>query len=264
MQEVSDALDMAIDAVTRLRNALRKRTNRQVRGADERMVVKATAMAWFRTQKLSAANLAHEALFLSVDQAFAALLEYSDQNTMRQKYIQLLAVLKADLVKLRSRTMLATPTSARPPDFTQLISDPPMLAILTRRWTETLACMRVDAHLAATVMMGGLLEALLLARVNRLTDLKPVFTARTAPKDKSGKARPLKDWGLKDYLDVANELGWIRQSAKDVGQVLRDYRNYIHPEKERSHGISVDSHDSAMFLAVFGSLAEQVIASVGP
>jgi len=62
-----------------------------------------------------------------------------------------------------------------------------MLAILTRRWAETLSCMRVDAHLAATVMMGGLLEAILLARVNRLTDLKPVFTARAAPKDKSGR-----------------------------------------------------------------------------
>ena len=67
---------------------------------------------------------------------------------------------------------------------------------------------------------------------------------------------------MKDYLDVAHELGWIRQSAKDVGQVLRDYRNYVHPEKERSHGISVDSKDASMFLVVFCSLAEQIVGSV--
>src|SRR5712691_7816019 len=75
------------------------------------------------------------------------------------------------------------------------------------------------------------------------------------------KTKPLKEWGLKDYLDVANELGWIRQSAKDVGQVLRDYRNYIHPEKELSHGITVDGRDTAMFVTVFCSIAEQIIAS---
>jgi len=114
-------------------------------------------------------------------------------------------------------------------------------------------------------MMGGLLEAVCLARVNQLQDLRPVFTAKAAPKDKtSGKPRPLKDWGLKDDLDVANELGWIRQSAKDVGQVLRDYRNYVHPEKERSHGVSVNADDTAMFLAVLSSLCGQVIASANP
>jgi hypothetical protein len=71
----------------------------------------------------------------------------------------------------------------------------------------------------------------------------------------------LKEWGLKDYLDVANELGWIRQSAKDVGQVLRDYRNYIYPEKELSHGVTVVAEDTAMFVKVFSSVAEQIIKS---
>jgi len=129
-------------------------------------------------------------------------------------------------------------------------------------WTETLACKHANAHLAATVMLGGLLEALFLARINRMANLSPVFTAQAAPKDKAGKAKPLKEWGLKDYLDVAKELGWIRQSAKDVGQVLRDYRNYIHPEKEFSHGITVDAQDIAMFVSVFSSIADQIIASV--
>ena len=67
---------------------------------------------------------------------------------------------------------------------------------------------------------------------------------------------------MKDYLDVAKELGWIRQSAKDVGQVLRDYRNYIHPEKELSHDITVIAEDTAMFVNVFSSIAEQIIKSV--
>ena len=75
-----------------------------------------------------------------------------------------------------------------------------MVAILDGRWTAILACLQAGADLAATVMMGGLLEALCLARVNRLSDLKPVFTATAAPKDKAGKPRPLKEWGLKYFL----------------------------------------------------------------
>ena len=56
-------------------------------------------------------------------------------------------------------------------------------------------------------------------------------------------------------------VSWIRQSAKDVGQVLRDYRNYIHPEKELSHGVTVVAEDTAMFVGVFSSIAEQIIKS---
>jgi hypothetical protein len=43
------------------------------------------------------------------------------------------------------------------------------------------------------------------------------------------------------------------------GQVLRDYRNYIHPEKELSHGVTVVAEDTAMFVNVFSSVAEQII-----
>jgi hypothetical protein len=265
MQDVSGTLDIAIDAAGRLKAALRKRYQPQVRSSDERMLIKATSQAWFRSYRPSVISLSAEPLFRQVDESFATLLEYSEQNTSRSKYSELLTTLRSNLVQLRSRAVLASPQQVvEQPDFPKLITDGVMLGILQRRWKETLACLQVGADLAATVMMGGLLEALLLARVNRLSDLKPVFTATAAPKDKVGKPRPLKEWGLKDFLDVANELGWIRQSAKDVAAVLRDYRNYVHPEKERSHGISINSDDSKMFLAVLSSLSSQIIASVGP
>lgn len=263
MADLVGPIDAAIDSVTRLRNTLHKGSNRQVRNSDERALVKATAQAWFRNQRSALAALQEAASFKAADQAFASLLEWADQNTTRSKYRELLQGIKTHLVKLRSSGVLVAP-SVEPtkPNFGALIADPKMLAILDRRWTETLACQRVGADLAATVMLGGLLEALFLARINRLTNLAPVFTALAAPKDKAGKPRPLKEWGLKDYLDVAKELGWIRQSAKDVGQVMRDYRNYIHPEKELSHGITIAAEDTAMFVGVFRSIAEQIIKSV--
>jgi hypothetical protein len=82
--------------------------------------------------------------------------------------------------------------------------------------------------MAATVMMGGLLESLFLARVNREPNQKPIFTANAAPKDgKTSNPKSLREWGLADYIAVAHELGWISQAANGVSDVLRDYRNYM-------------------------------------
>src|SRR5262249_669774 len=151
----------------------------------------------------------------------------------------------------------ASGRSAPCPDFRGLVSDSRMQAILNRRWTETVACMEAGADLAATVMMGGLLEGLFVARVNQLTDKKQVFTAASAPRDRAGKTIPQRDWTLKNYIEIAHELEWIAQTALDVGIVLRDYRNYIHPAKEFSQGVSLGPRDSQMLWAVFVALTDQ-------
>ena len=260
--DVVSVIDEAIGSVTRLRTVLHKGYSRQVRNSEERSLVKATARAWFVAHRPSLAGFQNNPTFESIDQYFATLLEWADQNTTRTKYRDLLQTIKADLIRLRSTGVLVPPPiNPQRPEFGALIADPRMLGILERRWAETLACKRAGAHLAATVMLGGLLEALFLARINRLSNLAPVFTAKVAPKGKDGKTKALKEWGLKDFLDVAQELGWIRQSAKDVAEVLRDYRNYIHPEKELSHGITVDAQDTTMFVGVFCSIAEQIVGS---
>lgn len=113
--------------------------------------------------------------------------------------------------------------------------------------------------MAAVVMMGGLIEGLLMARVNKEPDKKPAFTAKAAPKDKTGTTLRLKEWMLKDYIDVAHELKWITRSAKDVSSVLRDYRNYIHPQKELSHGVVLTKSDSKLLWEIAKGIATQLL-----
>ena len=58
-------------------------------------------------------------------------------------------------------------------------------------------------------MMRGILEALLIVRINKLSDQSPVFKAKSAPKDKTtGTVLKLREWTLSNY-NVAHELGWI-------------------------------------------------------
>lgn len=87
-----------------------------------------------------------------------------------------------------------------------------------------------------------------------------MLTANRAPKDKAGKTKPQKEWMLNDYIEVAHELGWITRSAKDVGAVVRDYRNYIHPAKQHSHGVHISPDGARLFWAVFVQLSKQIIA----
>ena len=67
---------------------------------------------------------------------------------------------------------------------------------------------------------------------------------------------------MKGFLDVAHELKWVSNSAKDVGVVLRDYRNYIHPNKELTHGVKLNPNDARMFWDVCKNISREVITSV--
>jgi hypothetical protein len=195
---------------------------------------------------------------------FRRVLEATTRASARTTYIGLLDGAKAEMIKIRSLALTLPPpaptTADPPPDFSPLASDPAMQAILVRRWDECQRCLRAGAHLAATVMMGGLLEGLFVARANQLKDKGPMFRAKATPKDKSGNPRPLPEWTLSSYIDVAEELEWITKPGKDVATVLREYRNYIHPAKERSHDVTVGEDDSLMFWEVAKSLTRQLLA----
>jgi hypothetical protein len=60
-------------------------------------------------------------------------------------------------------------------------------------------------------------------------------------------------WAL---IAVADEDS---RSGKDVAAVLRDYRNYVHPEKQRWLGVTLNACDSSMFWEVTKSLAQQLL-----
>jgi hypothetical protein len=48
-------------------------------------------------------------------------------------------------------------------------------------------------------------------------------------------------------------------AAKDVSVVLRDYRNYIHPQKELSHGVSLTTPDAQILWEIGKSISRQLL-----
>lgn len=190
MADGQQAIDDAIKRCNFLRNFLRKRASVQIWSESERSTVKATCLAWFHTQRGLAAAQVDSAALAEVDSRYNELLLATGHAASRSVYQRLLKDIKKELLALRSKYIRASintsadKASDRPPSFAPLIPDPKMQAILERRWNECVTCLSCGAPLAMTVMMGGLLEGLLLARANREPNLKSVFTASTAPKTK--------------------------------------------------------------------------------
>lgn len=268
MQNDLDHIDNAIEANKRLRSSLKKNRIALVRSHSELAQIKATCMTWFKSQRShNLFSLGFETVGF-VDKAYQECLDLTDRSASRKRFLDLLDDAVQSLLSLRSQLLVSPPAILQqyqyepPPDFGVLIYDDKMVDILTRRWNETRACLVAPAPLAATIMMGSLLEAILLGRINLMPDKAPAFTAPSAPRDQeTGKTYPLRDWTLRHFVDVAHDLRWIGTPSKDIAVVLRDYRNYVHPVKELSHGLKITSGDSSVLWSVFVSITKQLLES---
>jgi hypothetical protein len=265
MNEIHDSIDETLSSLDKLKKFLKKSSTKQVQGQEEKSITKANASAWFNKHRVIVSKAIDEPTLVGVDRYFNQLLELTDKSGARSKYFDLLTNLKSELVALRSRNIIKissyVPKSVNSPvpNFSKIIPDTEMQEILKRRWAECEKCVIAQVPLAATVMIGGLIETILLARLNTF-DQSKVFTAKTAPKDKtSGKTLQLKEWTLKNYIEVTHELGIISQTGKDVGVILRDYRNYIHPYKEKSHGIKITEADAELMWDLCIKISHQLI-----
>lgn len=266
MSTIHETIDAAIDEVTSARRRVAKIKSKQVRGVDEIASLKATAQTWFHTHRPIVSTSAPNADLTTVDTCFGIVLDATTKSAAKATYLNALKDAKVALIAVRTLALIAPAPSPAAnsddlaPDFSPLAGNPEMQAILTRRWNECAKCVEAGAHLAAIVMMGGLLEALFVARANKMPDKTPLTSATNAPKDKAtGKTTNYQDWMLDSYIKVGFELKWITESAKDVADKLKEYRNFIHPAKELRYGVTLDLNDSSMFWQVTKALARQLL-----
>jgi len=265
MRTPQETVDEALLEVTKARKRVNRGTSKQITKKDEIDYLKAVSYAWFKSHRPILTRHATPASLQNIDGSYQRVLDSTTKNAARQTYIGTLDEAKNGLASLRADVLLISgkPNSAidaSPPDFSSLVGDEVMKGILTDRWHECQKCLEVGAYLAATVMMGGLLEALFVARANQLRDKSILFKAKATPQDpKTKKALSLPQWTLSPYIDVGFEIGWITRSGKEVAAVLRDYRNYVHPEKQRSHGVKLLEPDAVMFWDVTRNLTVQLL-----
>ncbi len=200
---------------------------------------------WFVLESLEIANGTNE--LENVLKRIASPREYPGDNTTRKdvedhlnSLLQIegleVSILGVDPV-LRERTAsIPTVRERRPvqvaPDFYQLVQDDSLADVMSFRWEEAQKCVDAEAYLAAVVMMGSILEGVLLNRFEH--NLEVGYRANSSPKDRrTGKPKPLHEWGLSSMIDVAHEVGWIHGDIKRFSHALRESRNVVHPYVQR-------------------------------
>lgn len=265
MSPTLDAIESVLAALEAAQKRVGKLKTKQVTQIEVVDYLKSVSYVWFRTHRQKVDAILPSTSVSEIDSHFQRLLHATTKASAKGTYVSALKDAKGAIAAARSIVLTApkplSTASDIQPDFSPLASDSQMQDILRRRWTECQRCIDAGAHLAATVMMGGFLEALFVARANKMVDKGSLFRAKATPIDpKTKKPLQLPQWTLSPYIDVGHELGWISSSGKDVAAVLRDYRNYVHPEKERSHGVELNVHDSQMFWQVTKSLATQLLS----
>ncbi|MDH4203853.1 MAG: hypothetical protein OEV87_13310 [Phycisphaerae bacterium] len=269
MADSYEHIESAIDEAKKTRDRVRRSKVAQVASNEELTMLKSVAYAWFKSHRPFIPNVD----LAAVDSVYQSILGSTDKKAARSTYIRLLKEAQEMLVAVREVVTESTSSFQAiqqsgsfkldsPPSFASLTADTSMQMILIRRWSEVQNCISADANLAATVMMGGLLESLILARLIKVQNKDKIYTANKVPKDKnSGRSLPLSEWKLLHMVEVSHELGWITKSAKDVGNVLRDFRNYIHPHKELTDNVHISTEDVNMFWELCKSISRQILTS---
>lgn len=153
-----------------------------------------------------------------------------------------------DRIRLKARSKLHDNVPRIPgrklvypaPNFATLVADTELARVLGRRWREANLSFEAGAYLATVILLGSILEGVLLSKVEQ--NPAQANKASKCPKDRSGKPLLFTDWKLQSLIEVAHECGWLKKYHKDFSHLVRDYRNFVHPNKERQEGVTFDQN----------------------
>ncbi len=112
--------------------------------------------------------------------------------------------------------------------------------VLNFRLDEIKKCLSSPAPLAVIFLCGSTLEGILLGIALKYP--KQFNQAKAAPKSTGNKVKQFYDWTLNDFINVAYELGLLKEDVKKFSHSLREFRNYIHPFQQVSSKFNPDEH----------------------
>lgn len=116
--------------------------------------------------------------------------------------------------------------------ITDIVSDPDLARAVQLRLDEARICREHSAYTAAVIMLGSLLEGVLL----HAADVR----SATVPLQGTNRNR-----SLQELIQHAHNNRWIDQDAKMASDLVRTYRNLVHPlaEKRAKHSADFDTAD---------------------
>lgn len=133
--------------------------------------------------------------------------------------------------------------------------------IISYRLSEIDRCYSSNAPLAVIFLAGSTLEGILLGIAMQYP--KEFNQTKTAPKDGAGRTREFKEWKLNAFLNAVRELCLIQEDTFQFSNVLRDFRNYIHPLEQLQSGFSPGMDTANLCLQVLQTAIRQIGENAG-
>ena len=131
---------------------------------------------------------------------------------------------------------------------------------INQRFDEIKKCLTVKASLSVIFLSGSTLEGILLGIASRFP--KEYNQSIKAPKDKEGKVQQFQNWTLNNLIDVAHDLGHLKEDVRKFSHSLRDFRNYIHPFQQASSRFNPDEHTALLCWQVLKTAIFQLIENI--
>lgn len=136
------------------------------------------------------------------------------------------------------------------------VEDADLRSILVRDYRELRRIIKAGARKSAVVMCGSIMEAILLYKL---------YTPEVQAKYQDKYGKPLespqaKRWELEDLINLITNLGYLDENARSEAHFVRNYRNLIHPGKEKRGELKVTGE----LLVASTALLTHVMKSLTP
>jgi len=135
--------------------------------------------------------------------------------------------------------------------------DEAVTEILEQRLKEIKKCLSSKSPLATIFLCGSTLEGILFSLAKNYP--QKFNSALISPKDTDGKVLQFNEWKLNNLIDVAKEIGFIKEDIKKFSHLLRDFRNYIHPHQQLKEGFNPDERTANICWKVLEASIFQII-----
>ena len=122
------------------------------------------------------------------------------------------------------------------------VTDDILRDIVIRDYKELQSAKSSSAIKTRLILSGGLIEAILLDILQR--NESRAHNAKKAERKKDGKEKSLDEWSLGNLIDVAVELELISSSTQSFGHSVREYRNLVHPGKEKRSNYKIQEEEA--------------------
>jgi hypothetical protein len=145
-------------------------------------------------------------------------------------------------------------------NFDNLKLEGMFVEVLSYRIEEIEKCFLAEAPLSVILLAGSTLEGVLLGVATKYP--KEFNSSMRSPKDINNKVKQFHLWSLNNLVDVAMDVGLVRQDVHKFSHSLKDFRNYIHPFEQAISRFKPTMHTAKICLQVLKVAIHQINENV--